>query len=98
MEGFITTFLTVVSKVAHNLFSAKMPDLLSTFITVDFHSFLKPVKVFRMKFYSDFHSVYFCNRSSINEYRKLLMKRKILAVFKLNLAKNIEYESLLLIS
>jgi len=75
-----------VSKVAHNFFLAKMSDLLSTFITVDFPTFLKPIKAYRMKFYSDFHSVFLCNRSSVNEDRKLLMKRKILAVFKLILA------------
>ena len=32
----ITTFLTVVSKVANNLFSAKTSDLESAFISVDF--------------------------------------------------------------
>ena len=38
----MTIFLTVVSKVANNLSSAKTLDLLSKFIRVDFPTFVYP--------------------------------------------------------
>lgn len=66
-----------------------MSDLLSTFTVVDFPKFVEPIKAFRMKFYSDFHSVFLRNKSSVKEERKLLTKRNILAVFKLNLKLNL---------
>ena len=37
-----TTFLTVVSSVANNLFSAKTSDLLIKFMIVDFPTFVYP--------------------------------------------------------
>ena len=40
----ITTFLTVVSKVANNLFSAKTSDLLNKFINVLLPTFVYPTK------------------------------------------------------
>ena len=43
----MTTFRTVVSRVANNLFSAKTSDLLITFIKVDFPTLVYPTKATR---------------------------------------------------
>ena len=46
----MTTFLTVVSRVANNLFSAKTSLLLTTFIKVDFPTLVYPTRATRTIF------------------------------------------------